>query len=183
MNDTARIPTPNSSWRRALDRRRGRASRASGRATGVLPAAAVATTAAFAGGGLLTQTVLVPSWRAMDPAAFLPHFAKYGPATGATLFPLELTSTVLLGRVASLASKQRRPGRRAWVLATGCMVGTLALLPVYFAGTNRALLDPDFPVEDVPGELRTWYAWNWLRTGLALLATVLSGAAHGSGES
>lgn len=26
---------------------------------------------------------------------------------------------------------------------------------------------------DVAGELRSWYAWNWVRTGLAFVAVVL----------
>lgn len=143
----------------------------------VLSAAAVAATAAFAGGGLLTQTVLVPHWRNMDPAAFLPHFATYGPATGATLFPIELGSTLLLGSTSYLATKSHRPQRLAWVLAAGCMAGTLLLLPIYFVQANRALLDPDFPPQKVPRELRAWYAWNWLRTGMAVLATAASCAA------
>lgn len=57
------------------------------------------------------------------------------------------------------------------------MVGTLLLLPIYFVGANLAMLTEGFPVQDVPGELSAWYAWNWARTGLALLATVLCGLA------
>ncbi len=54
------------------------------------------------------------------------------------------------------------------------MVGTIVLLPAYFAGANIALLDPDFPLEAVAAELTSWYRWNWVRTGLAVTATALS---------
>lgn len=147
------------------------------RARHLVQAAALAATAAFAGGGLLTQLVTVPHWRDMDPAAFLPHFATSGPATGAALFPIEVASVLLLGATAYASIKRRRPGWIPWALATASMVGTVVLLPIYFAGANFAMLDPAFPAEAVPAELTAWYRWNWVRTGLALAATALSCAA------
>lgn len=154
------------------------------RAGRLVETAAIATTAAFAGGCLLAQIVVVPHWRDMDPAAFLPHFAIYGPATGAVLFPIEATSVLLLGITTYSNVRRRRPGGLAWALATACMVGTVLLLPVYFAGANLAMLAPGFPPQAVPAELTEWYHWNWVRTGLALLASALCGAALtiGSGE-
>jgi len=140
----------------------------------IVPAAGIATTAAFAGGGLLTQTVVVRQWQSMDPATFLTHFRTYGPATGATLFPIEVASVLLLGRTTYSTIKRRGPRGSVWACATGCMVGTVLLLPIHFARANRALLDPDFPLQEVPRELTAWYAWNWLRTGLALLASGLA---------
>lgn len=157
------------------DRPPGRAKAgASDRGARAVEAAGVAMTAAFAAGGLLTQFVTVPRWRRLDPAAFRAHFARSGPATGAVLFPIEVASTVLLGRAAIEATKNGGPGRRAWTLATSGMVGTLILLPVYFVRANVALLDPAFPPEAVPAELAVWSRWNWLRTGLALGATAIS---------
>jgi hypothetical protein len=142
------------------------------RGAAVAPAAAVAATAAFAGGGLLTQTVIVPHWRSMDPAEFLRRFPRSGPATGATLFPIEVASVALLARTMRTANRQG--GRLGWVLAFGCMLGTVALLPAHFARANRAMLATGFPPDDVPAELTTWNRWNWLRTGLALIATAVS---------
>lgn len=54
------------------------------------------------------------------------------------------------------------------------MIATLVLLPVYFVQANRALLDPAFPTRDVAAELAAWWAWNWVRTGLAVLAVALA---------
>lgn len=161
----------------ALSRPRGLTSSAPKRSRHLIEAAAIATTAAFAGGGLLTQFVTVPHWRSMDPAAFLAHFATSGPATGAVLFPIEVTSVLLLGITTYASIKGRRPGWIPWAMATAGMVGTIVLLPIYFAGANIALLDPDFPLQAVPGELTSWYRWNWVRTGLAVVATAVGCAA------
>jgi hypothetical protein len=135
---------------------------------------AVAATSAFAGSALLTQTVIVPYWRAMDPAAFLAHFSMYGPITGATVFPFEVASVVLLGLTAYSTARSHRPGRLAWALATSAIIGTFVLLPVYFVGANLAMLDPAFPPQDVHAELTAWYCWNWVRTGLALASAALA---------
>lgn len=83
------------------------------RSVNVIAVGAVAATAAFAGGGLLTQTVLVPLWQRTDAAAFLALFRTSGPVTGATLFPIEVISTVLLGVLASWSLRHRLPGRLA----------------------------------------------------------------------
>lgn len=145
----------------------------SGRAAGIIAATAVAATSAFAGGALLTQTVIVPRWRAMDPAAFLAQFPIDGPATGATVFPFEIASVVLLCVTTYTTAKSHRPGRVAWALATAGMVGTLVLL-IYFVPANLAMLDPAFPPQAVPAELTSWYRWNWVRAGLGLVSAALT---------
>jgi hypothetical protein len=136
--------------------------------------AAVATTAAFAGGALLSQTVVVPRWRSLPAAEFLARFPLEGPVTGATVFPFELASAVLLAISAAGALRRHRAGRRAWLLAAAGMAGTLLLL-AYFVPTNLALLDPAFPPRAVPATLAAWYAWNWARTGLGVASAVLAG--------
>lgn len=150
------MTTPHTSRRRAL-----------------LGSAAVATTALFAGGTILTQLVIVPHWRALEPTAFLPHFAVYGPLIGSVQAPIEVVSALLLGICAVVS----RAGRPAWTVASVAMVGTLVLLPIYFLPANFAMLDPGFPPGAVPGELTAWSAWNWVRVGLAVAAVVASCAA------
>jgi hypothetical protein len=154
------------------DPSRGRAS--SERPARIVDTTAVAATSAFASGALLTQTVIVPQWRAMDPAAFLRHFAMYGPATGATMFPFEVASAVLLAITTYSAVKSHRPGRLTWALATSAMIGTFVLLPIYFVPANLAMLDPAFSPQSVHAELTAWYYWNWIRAGLGLASAVLA---------
>ncbi|WIX98823.1 hypothetical protein QRX60_32810 [Amycolatopsis mongoliensis] len=88
---------------------------------------ATATTAAFAGGALPSQTVLVPSWRTAPPETFLARLATEGPGTGLTLFPFEPASLILLVIATRTAAKQHRPVR-LWASATACLAGTFALL-------------------------------------------------------
>jgi hypothetical protein len=139
----------------------------------VVRAAALACAAAFAGGTLLTQTAIVPFWRALDPAAFLESFATYGPVIGATLFPVELLSVALLAVVVYSTVRDREPGRLLWIGALVCMGSTVLLLPLYFAGANTAFLRGNVTVDEVADALATWNAWNWLRTGLAVASVVL----------
>lgn len=139
----------------------------------VVGGAAVASAAAFAGGGLVTQMVIVPYWQAMAPTAFLASFATDGPATGAALFPIAVFAVVLLSLAAYSTVRGGGPGRLFWIGALLCMVATFLLLPWYFAGANDGFINRTIVEDDVAGELRSWYAWNWVRTGLAFLAVVL----------
>jgi hypothetical protein len=139
-------------------------------------AAGLASTAAFAVGCVLTQAVTVPSWRRMEPEMFLEEFATAGPATGAVLFPVEVAAVGLLGAATVAAVRHRQPGRLMLAAATAAIVGTVLLLPAFFAGANAAFLRPDFPVDAVPAALADWNRWNWIRTGLGVAATVLGAA-------
>ncbi|MGK3208027.1 hypothetical protein [Amycolatopsis sp. MEPSY49] len=132
----------------------------------------IAATAAFAGGALLSQTVVVPSWRAAPPEVFLARFSTEGPVTGLTVFPFELASLILLGITTYTAAKHHRPVR-LWAAATLCLTGTFALL-FYFVPANSALLDPAFPPGAVASALTTWNAVNWVRTGLAVAGAALA---------
>ena len=140
--------------------------------------AGVAATAAFATGCVLTQAVTVPMWRRLEPEVFLRRFRTSGPATGAVLFPVEVASVGLLA-TAAVAAARRHDSRRQTLLAaaTAGMAATVLLLPAYFGRANAAFLRSDHPLDTVPAELARWNRWNWLRTGLALAATVLSGTA------
>ncbi|GCE43591.1 hypothetical protein Rhow_007821 [Rhodococcus wratislaviensis] len=55
--------------------------------------------------------MIVPHWREMDPAEFLSEFTSSGPATGATVFPFEVASVVLLGMTTYSTVTRRQPGR------------------------------------------------------------------------
>lgn len=137
--------------------------------------AAAAASGAFAGGCLLTQIVTVPAWRrAPTPQAALEAFRRTGPATGAVLFPIEALATGLLLKVALSQSRGQQPGAFAALAAALSMAGTVALLPVFFIRANTQLLDRDHPPASVPAVLTSWSRWNWLRTGLAVLATGLT---------
>jgi hypothetical protein len=134
--------------------------------------AGAAAAGAFAAGCLLTQVVTVPVWRRAPTAeAALELFRRTGPATGAVLFPVDGLAAGLLIQVAVSRARRQEPGAGTALVAALSMAGTVALLPAYFARANTRLLDREHPPAAAPALLESWSRWNWLRTGLALLAT------------
>ena len=121
----------------------------------IVRAAALACAAAFAGGGLLTQTAIVPFWRAMEPTAFLDSFATYGPATGATLVPSRAPLCCAAGHRRLHDGAPPRAGASRLDRALLCMVATVLLLPLYFGDANEAFLGRTTAVADA---LAVWYA-------------------------
>ena len=70
----------------------------------------VVCTSAFAGGCLVVSVVLVPTWREMDPEAFLDWFPENGPRLGLTIFPLEAAGA-LFAVLAFFGAVRRRSNR------------------------------------------------------------------------
>ncbi|WP_437895468.1 hypothetical protein [Sorangium sp. So ce124] len=139
-----------------------------------LEIASVVLTSAFAGGSLLVSTAVAPSFSSMRPGEFLDWFAVYGPRIGMTLFPLEVGGTALCG-LSLLAAIKRKQSPLPWGLATACMAGTLALLPLYFARANSGFIEKTIDIQDVPAQITSWSNWQWGRTGLSLVAAVFAG--------
>ncbi len=125
---------------------------------------------AFAGGCLVVSVVLVPTWRGMDPEAFLDWFQENGPRLGLTLFPLEAAGALFAVLAFFGAARRRSNGRLPWGLSALCIVATLVLLPLYFAGANARMIEGNMGAREVGAELASWRGWQWLRTALAVLA-------------
>jgi hypothetical protein len=125
---------------------------------------------AFAGGCLVASIVMVPSWRKMDPEAFLDWFSENGRRLGSTMFPMEAAGALsaVLAFVGALRRKSN--SRLLWGLSSLCIVATLVLLPIYFAEANTRMLNRTIEVSEVATELESWSSWQWLRTALAILA-------------
>lgn len=132
----------------------------------------LALMSAFAGCCLLVSTVLVPAWRKMDTEEVLEWFARNELRSGLTLFPLEAAGA--LGATVSFvrALRERSDGRLMWALSSLCMLATIAQLPLYFADTNRAMVEKKIPRHRIGTELESWSKWQWVRTSLAVLAVV-----------
>ena len=125
---------------------------------------------AFAGGCLVVSIVMVPGWRRMDPEAFLDWFGENGPRLGLTLFPLEAAGALFAVLAFFGALWRGSNGRLPWGLSALCIVATLVLLPLYFAGANARMVEGDMGAREVGAELASWRGWQWLRTALAVLA-------------
>lgn len=135
----------------------------------------VACMGAFAGGCLVVSVVMVPSWRKMDPDAFLDWFSENGPRLGLTMLPLEAAGALSAVLAFAGALRRRSNGRLLWGMSSLCIVATLALLPIYFAQANARMLNKTIEASEVGTELESWQSWQWLRTALAALAVALGG--------
>ncbi|WP_166173627.1 DUF1772 domain-containing protein [Rubrobacter tropicus] len=135
----------------------------------------VACAGAFAGGCLVVSVVLVPTWREMDPEAFLAWFQENGPRLGLTLFPLEVAGALFAVLAFFGAVRRGSNGRLPWGLSSLCIVATLVLLPLYFAGANARMIEGNMGAREVGAELASWQGWQWLRTALAVLAVAFGG--------
>lgn len=145
----------------------------------------LASMSAFAGGCLVVSVVMVPSWRKMDPEAFLDWFPANGPRLGLTLFPTEAAgaSSAVLAFIGAL--RGRSVGHLPWGLSGLCIVATLGLLPAYFAEANARMINGAIGAPEVADELERWASWQWLRTALAVLAAAFGawGLRRGLAES
>jgi hypothetical protein len=132
----------------------------------------VALMGSFAGGCLFVSTVLVPAWRRMGPEEVLEWFARNELRSGLTLSPLEVAGALTAAVSFVRAMREESDGRLAWALSVLCMLATIAQLPLYFARTNRAIVQKKIPHSRVGPELESWSKWQWARTSLAVLAVV-----------
>lgn len=130
---------------------------------------------AFVGGCLVVSVIVVPTWRGMDPEAFLDRFSEDGPRLGLTLFPLEAAGALFAVLAFVGAMRKGSGGRVPWGLASLCIVATLGLLPAYFAEANSRMIGGAIEAPEVVAELERWAGWQWLRTALAVLAVVFGG--------
>ncbi|WP_437286191.1 hypothetical protein [Sorangium sp. So ce406] len=136
--------------------------------------ASVVLTSVFAGGSLLVSTAVAPGFSSMRPGEFLDWFAVHGPEMGMTLFPFNVGGTVMCGYNLLIAIKEKQR-RLPWGLATVCMVGTLVMLPLYFARANAAFIGKKIDIQEVPAGITSWSSWQWGRTGLSLMAAISAG--------
>lgn len=133
---------------------------------------AIAMTGSFAGGCLFVSAVLLPAWRTMDPEEVLQWFAQNELRSGLTLASLEAGGALTAIVSFVVALKQGSDGRLPWALSSLCMLATIAQLPLYFAGTNKAMVEKEIPLHWVDTELESWSRWQWTRTALSVLAVI-----------
>ncbi|WP_415400978.1 anthrone oxygenase family protein [Tateyamaria sp. SN3-11] len=129
----------------------------------------------FSAGLLVTSIVIVDSWGQMNPAAAVDWFAVYGLTLGFVMAPLGGLAVLfsLVAFVSILIRGKDRAQKIAWLLALACTVGTMALLPIYFGEANTRFFEKTIELPQVAEEIERWASWNWVRTNLALAATVV----------
>ena len=122
----------------------------------------------LAGGMLVIGVSFVSFWQSLEPAAFQAWFASYSHLVGRLMIPLGAGSVA--ATAATLVTCWSGPAaRRRWLLiAALSALGVMATYPIFFAGTNAALLRGGLSDPTVRSLLERWAAWHWLRTGLGI---------------
>ena len=129
-------------------------------------------------GALLAEAgVLVPMWRAQDPAAFLSWYRDHASLLLKFFGPLEVASTLLVVVATVSAWLAGLEGQGLFLASTVLTLAVLASFPLYFQKANASFAEASIPTGAVGAELGRWARWHWGRTALAIAAFGLAALA------
>ena len=126
-------------------------------------------------GSLLTEAViLVPYWRSLAPKTFLDLHSTLGPRLYKYFAPLTIAATVL-PTISAIYCVWTHSDATTYSVATAILIlSTFGLYFYYFKSANASFASGSVGVDGLPGELRRWNIWHWIRTVLAMAALYLS---------
>ena len=121
------------------------------------------------GGMVVIGVVFVSFWKRLSPSDFQAWFASYSHLIGRLMIPLGIGSVA--ATLAALAACWSGPvTRRRWLLiAALSAIGVMVTYPIFFAGTNEALVKGGLSDSSVRLLLDRWATWHWIRTGLGIV--------------
>jgi hypothetical protein len=122
----------------------------------------------FAGAMLTEGCVLVPWWRSLDPAEFFAWYAANDRRLVRFFGPLTAAAALLALSAAAASIAVGDVGRGAATLAAGLMVVAVVMFPLHFQRVNARFATASIRPDELPGALRRWEKWHWLRTALAI---------------
>jgi hypothetical protein len=142
----------------------------------ILKVLSAATLGLSVGVMLTGSVVMVPFWRASEPAAFLSWFQDNARSLAVLAGALQLGGLVLAtaAAVSSIAAGSSAQERALTLGAAFFALAVLAQYFLYFQGANASFAAASIQVQDVPAELARWAFWQWVRTGFGITAFVLS---------
>jgi hypothetical protein len=143
-------------------------------ARSLLAALAVVALGLSAGSMLTEATVLVGYWRSAPPEEFLAWFRRYEPTLVAFYGTIEVVALIAAFLALFAHAFPKRPGFAETATAAGLSIVVLALYLLYFEDVNAAFVTGLIPVDEVAAELERWGRWQWLRTGVGLVAFAMS---------
>jgi hypothetical protein len=127
----------------------------------------------LAAGALLVEAaVLIPSWRASPPEAFLRWYADNASRLFDFFGPLEIASAGLAAVAALLYRYQRGAAGGLFIVSAVLAVAVLAAFPLYFERVNASFAAGTIARDRVADELTRYAAWHWGRTAIGLLSFV-----------
>ena len=140
-----------------------------------LLAALSAVALGLSAGAMLTEaTVLVGFWRAAPPEEFLAWFRRYEPTLVAYYGTVEVAALLAAFLALFAHAFPKRPGFAETATAAGLSIVVLALYLLYFEDVNAAFVAGVIPASEIAAELERWSRWQWLRTGVGVVAFAMS---------
>jgi hypothetical protein len=116
--------------------------------------------------------VLVPTWRAMEPSAFLSAYAAFAPRARPFLIPLGALTLVAALFAAGVALWRGDSGA-SWAIAAAVLVAVwIGAYPLYFTGADALFTAAGTEATAATAELARFQAWQWVR--VALLAAAIA---------
>lgn len=128
--------------------------------------------ALFTGAMFFIAICVMPFWGSLPAQSYRQHFQQMGPFIGARMIPLMITAIGIAGITAYLEARQKR---RTGMVVFLLLVLILPLYGIVHGPVNERILGSEVLDASVIESLRAqWGVWHWVRTGLGLMALLLS---------
>ena len=111
---------------------------------------------------------IFPFWRSLDAQAFVNWFGTYAKGFGIVAAPLTILAIAFT--VWSLVRSWSDASRTWWLIASVCIIASMAVFPLYFLHTNSAFIAQSIPLDEVPAEMSRWFSWHWSRVATPIIA-------------
>ena len=131
----------------------------------------------LAGAAIFILFVLLPSWQAMQPEAFMEWVKDFGGRIGFVMLPMEMIPLLLSIYIFFRTRKSNDAGKNLWLWVNVCNVIVLVMLFAYFIPINLSFINKTMLPENVPAELKRWQMIHTARTIFIVLSLVLAIAA------
>jgi hypothetical protein len=136
---------------------------------------ALSTLSAFSGALFFIAAVLVKFWQSVEPEIFLNWMTENFFRLPMIMVPLNVIALVMTLAALVASWKSGIYPRLFWFAGFIFLFACTITFPIYFAGANAEFTEQTIPLTAVAIKLNTWSQWHWVRTGLAIAATLCTG--------
>jgi len=127
-------------------------------------------------GSLLTEAmILVPYWRRMPADEFFGLHSELGPRLFRYFAPLTIVTVGCAVVVPFLNASDRNT---LWLISALLAASALIIFFIYFKKANKSFANHSLNDSQLPGELKRWASWHWLRTVIIITALGTSVLGH-----
>ena len=127
----------------------------------------------FVGALIFIALGMVEFWRSAEPNDFLTWMSLHFWRFPKIMVPLNLLSLLAIAATLIFSWQPSPTTRLPIFLSLLSLVACSITFPVYFAKANQEFVTKSVEIADVPNKIAAWSNWHWLRTGLAIISTIL----------